>query len=169
MNPNRTFEVKEAIVPPTFPSHTDVERHLAKVRQLRAEVTAEVLASAYRAVARPLRAATARWTRWRQERQTYQALMHCSDRVLADIGIEREDVALIAKGIDPRAPTASHTLSGGWWQALRVRLDAAQRVRRDRRRVQRELMAYSNRELDDLGVRRADIPRIASGRLPDWA
>lgn len=169
MNPNRTFEVQGAIVPHPFPSHDDVERHLARARQLRAAATAEALASTFQAVARGLRATMARLARWQQRKQAYHALMRCSDRVLADIGIERDHIALIAQGIDPRTPGASNAASWGWWQAMRHRLEAVQRARQERRQVQRELMAYTNHELDDLGVRRSDIPLIASGRLPAWA
>jgi uncharacterized protein YjiS (DUF1127 family) len=98
--------------------------------------------------------------RWRQQRATREALMRCSDRVLADIGIEREQIPLVAKGIDP----AEHPLRDSgfrrWWTAARARVAAAWEARQERRRVYRELDAYSDRELDEMGLRRADIPVI---------
>ena len=37
-------------------------------------------------------------------------------------------------------------------------------VHRERRRLRRELMGHSDRELEQLGIARADIPRIARSR-----
>lgn len=37
-------------------------------------------------------------------------------------------------------------------------------VRREQRRIHRELMAHSDRELEELGIARADISRIASSK-----
>jgi uncharacterized protein YjiS (DUF1127 family) len=37
--------------------------------------------------------------------------------------------------------------------------------RRRAARTKRELMAYSDRELADMGLTRADIPRVARGQL----
>jgi uncharacterized protein YjiS (DUF1127 family) len=90
--------------------------------------------------------------------------MRCSDRVLADVGIAREDIPLIAKGLDPREH--HRTAPRGCWRELRNRLGAASHARQERRRVYRELMAYSDDELDHLGIRRADIPAIARSRVP---
>ena len=55
------------------------------------------------------------------------------------------------------------------WRDVRTRLEAARGMRRERRRVHRELAAYRDRELDELGVRRSDIPAIAAGRPTPWA
>lgn len=103
---------------------------------------------------------------WRARRETYQALMRCSDRILADMGIERDDIPLIARGIDPSQVADRRTLLGRWWQAVLERLTAASEAHRERARVREELMAYSDHELDDLGVRRTDIPVIARGGQP---
>jgi uncharacterized protein YjiS (DUF1127 family) len=113
-----------------------------------------------------VREGSARLAAWQRQRRTYEALMRCSDHLLADMGIEREHVALIARGIDPRQYDASKSGWRGWWHDLRARLDAASKARRERRRIYKELMAYRDHELDDLGIRRSDIPAIARGGLP---
>jgi uncharacterized protein YjiS (DUF1127 family) len=107
------------------------------------------------------RKGSARLDAWQQQRRTYAALMRCSDHLLADMGIEREHIALIARGIEPRRYDASRSGWRGWWHELRARLDAASAVRRERRRISRELMAYNDRDLDDLGIRRSEIPALA--------
>jgi uncharacterized protein YjiS (DUF1127 family) len=87
--------------------------------------------------------------RWYRQAATRSALMACSDRVLADIGIEREDISAIARASAGRS--RSETVN--WRDALSRRLEG--------RRVYRELMAYSDRELDELGIGRGEIDRIA--------
>src|SRR5262245_10144781 len=84
---------------------------------------------------------------WQRQRQTYEALVRRSDHLLADIGIEREHVGLIARGIDPRQHDASKSGWRGWWHGLRQHLDAARATRRERHRMSRELMAYNDRDL----------------------
>jgi uncharacterized protein YjiS (DUF1127 family) len=108
-----------------------------------------------------VRKGSARLAAWQQQRRTYETLMRCSDHLLADMGIEREHIALIARGIDPRQYHASNRGWRGWWHELRSRLDAVSAVRRERRRISRELMAYNDHDLDDLGIRRAEIPAMA--------
>jgi uncharacterized protein YjiS (DUF1127 family) len=82
---------------------------------------------------------------------------------LADIGIEREHIPLIARGIDPARHESRTEALWRWWAMARARLDAARAARRERVQVYRELMSYRDHELDDLGVRRPDITRIARG------
>jgi uncharacterized protein YjiS (DUF1127 family) len=108
-----------------------------------------------------VRKGSARLAAWQRQRRTYEALMRCSDHLLADMGIEREHVALIARGIDPRQYDAGKSGWRGWWHELRSRLDAASATRRERHRISRELMAYSDHDLDDLGIRRSEIPALA--------
>jgi uncharacterized protein YjiS (DUF1127 family) len=108
-----------------------------------------------------VRKGSARLAAWQRQRQTYEALMRCSDHLLADVGIEREHIALIASGIDPRQCDASQSGWRGWWHELRQHLDAASAARSERRRISRELMAYNDHDLDDLGIRRSEIPALA--------
>jgi uncharacterized protein YjiS (DUF1127 family) len=85
--------------------------------------------------------------RKREEQITEDVLMRLSDRSLADIGIAREDIPLIAKGLDPTDPNAAESVFARW-----------RRERREYQQVWRELMAHSEQELGDLGIRRCDIP-----------
>jgi uncharacterized protein YjiS (DUF1127 family) len=159
MNSERTLDNPGAWRVPTAAGYADA----ARARQRRAEGTAQILMRAGRGVIRPVRTVLGRLARWQERRRTYDALMRCSDRVLADIGIEREHIPLIAKGIDPSRHESAVAVAWRWWAAVRARVDAAAEARREQRRVYRELMAYQDRELDDLGVRRADIAGIARG------
>jgi len=96
---------------------------------------------------------------WLQQRRTERLLMACSDHVLSDIGIAREDIPLVARGQDPlQAPERS-----GWFANLRASLDEALAARRLWRRQQAELMAYSDEELADLGIARRDIRSVVRG------
>jgi uncharacterized protein YjiS (DUF1127 family) len=147
----------------TFGSASELEQDVARAQKLRAETAAAMVRSAFRATARLLRLCGAPVIRSRQRRETEPALMRCSDRTLADIGIAREHIPLVAKGVDPadyqlRAPALRR-----WWTAARARLDAAREPRRQRRRLYRELDAYNDRELEEIGLRRADIPAIVHG------
>jgi len=110
----------------------------------------------------------ARVHRWHCERQTRDALMNASDRVLADIGIEREDIPLIARGIEPGTHRPREGALARRWYTLLSRVDDARAARRERRRIERELEAYSDRELDDIGIHRRDISIIARS-APDKA
>jgi uncharacterized protein YjiS (DUF1127 family) len=168
-----TFEVGGTGRSPTFESYVDVERHIARAHRLRAEVTARMLAAAFSGTAGALRALGARVAKWQRQRRTYDILMRCSDRTLADIGIAREDIALVARGVDPgRDQRSTSFVTRGWsaaWAQLRAlpaRLDGARRAQREWRRAYGELMAYTDRELDELGIRRADIAAVVGGGRP---
>ena len=163
MDRKRTFENPNTETAPAFSSHAEIEHHVAQAQKLRAEATARMLSEAGRGVARLLRPSLAALVRWQQRRATRDALMHCSDRVLADIGIEREHIPLIARGIDAAEYQLRDPALRRWWHAARARLDAARQAGRERRRIYRELMAYSDRDLEEIGLRRADIPAIACG------
>ena len=104
-----TADVREAGRSPTFESYSDVERHIARANSLRAEVTAQMLAAAFRSTAGAL---CIRAARWQRQRRTYGVLMRCSDRTLADIGIAREDIALVARGSNQARTSGAPTSSG---------------------------------------------------------
>jgi uncharacterized protein YjiS (DUF1127 family) len=158
MNDENRFESAAAALP-TFQSASELGHLIARARQQRAEATAAMIGSAFRGMGRALRPVLAQVARWEQRRATCEALMRCSDRVLADIGIERAD-----KGIDPAEYQRRDPALRRWWTAARARLDAAHEARRQRRRLYRELDAYNDRELEEIGLRRADIPVIARGQ-----
>ena len=96
---------------------------------------------------------------WLQQRRTERLLTACSDRVLADIGIAREDIPLVARGQDPLQAQQSP----GWFARLRASLDEALAARRQWRRQQAELMAYSDQELADIGITRREIRSVVRG------
>jgi uncharacterized protein YjiS (DUF1127 family) len=160
MNYQHRFQLAEPGLAPTFQSPSELSHLVARARQQRAEATAAMIGSALRGIARALRPLLAQVVRWQRRRATRDVLMRCSDRVLADIGIEREDIPLVAKGIDPAEYQLRDPALRRWWTAARTRLDAARAARRERRRLYRELDAYSDRELEEIGVRRVDIPVI---------
>jgi uncharacterized protein YjiS (DUF1127 family) len=96
---------------------------------------------------------------WLEARRTERLLTACSDRTLADIGITREDIPLVARGRDPlEAPVAS-----GWFARLRAGFSEALAARRRWHREQAELMAYSDKELAELGIKRRDIGALVRG------
>ena len=160
MNHEFRFHPAPAGVPPTFQTAAELRHIVTGARQERAAATAAMIGSAFRGTGRALRHLLAQAVRWERRRATRAALMRCSDRVLADIGIAREHIPLVAKGVDPadhqlRAPALRR-----WWTTAHARLDAAREARRQRRRLHRELDAYNDRELEEIGLRRADIPAI---------
>jgi uncharacterized protein YjiS (DUF1127 family) len=163
MDRERTLDDPRTQTVLIFPSHEEINRYVARAQQLRAEATAQMLIAAGRRLSGALRPLLAGLARWQERRRTYDALMRCSDRVLADIGIAREDIPLIARGLEPSRHESGAYAMRPWWAAARACLEAAREARRERRRVYRELMTYRDHELDDLGVRRSDIANIARG------
>ena len=161
MNQEHRFELVDTGPLPTLPSPSESQPFAARARQQRANAAAAMIASASRSVTEAPGSLLTLAVRWQQQRATRDALMRCSDRVLADIGIEREHIPLVAKGVDPAEYELLDSASRPWWVAARARLAAALEARRERLRVYRELDAYTDRELDEIGVRRADIPVIA--------
>jgi uncharacterized protein YjiS (DUF1127 family) len=98
---------------------------------------------------------------WARRLRSKQKLARLSDRALADIGTTRADLPGFAKERDPwRSLTkeAALVLALG---ALIERAEGWYARRRRQARVYREMMAYSDRDLDELGVDRRDIPKIA--------
>lgn len=136
-----------------------IRSHAVRARKLQAEVMAATMVSAWRGLVRGLRASISWLAEQRRRMQTRDALMACSDRTLADIGIPRESIHLAARGIDLRDPTA--VSEAGLWPRFAASTRRFGLPGPEQRRVYRELMTYSDRELDDLGVRRTDIPAIA--------
>jgi uncharacterized protein YjiS (DUF1127 family) len=163
MNQESRFHLVKAGLPPTFQTPAELRHVITGARQERGEKTAEMVAAAFRGTARALRQLLAQAVRWERRRATRAALMRCSDRVLADVGIAREHIPLVAKGVDPAEYQLRDSALRRWWTAAHARLDAAREARRQRRRLYRELDAYNDRELEEIGLRRADIPTIVRG------
>ncbi len=82
--------------------------------------------------------------RWFQRGRNRYPLNQLSDRMLADIGFD------------------SHNLAA----QVNRGLNSQREARRQEARIYRELMAYTDAELDDIHVKRVDIPAIAHGDYP---
>ncbi len=141
-----------------YPTHTNT---LDEVEvPLQAEAMAEFLAKSWYALPRALPSLWSWLVRWNQRVQTREALEACSERTLADIGIPREHIALVAKGVDHRdlAALSQH----GWQPRMTQALQHLGLYRpAAERQVRRELQAYTDRELNEIGINRGDIPHIA--------
>lgn len=166
MNPKRFFKTGAADGPRIFPTRDQIKGELERRPQIHTEPSSASPASAARTVARSLHRLAAPLAVRQRRSDTSAILMRCSDRSLADIGIERRQIPLIARGINPRAPEAGQSALSRWWHGRRLRRDAIRLARRDRRRLHEELMAYEDRELDDIGIRRADITAVLRNRPP---
>jgi uncharacterized protein YjiS (DUF1127 family) len=156
MNQEHRFNLADTGLHPTGPGFFGEH-----ARQQRADAAAATIGSALRSMTGALGSLQTVVRRWQQRRATRDALMRCSDRVLADIGIAREHIPLVAKGIDPTERQLRDSTFRRWWTAAHARLAAAWQERLEQRRIYRELDAYTDRELDEIGLRRADIPVIA--------
>ena len=90
-------------------------------------------------------AASYRIWRWYQRTRTKAAFRHMSDRTLRDLGFEPE---------------------GNLNAQIDARVDSQHAAKDRARRVYRELMAYSDAELDDIGIKRVDNSTVARGEYP---
>jgi uncharacterized protein YjiS (DUF1127 family) len=136
-----------------------VRQHAARARQMQAEAMAASLAGAWQGLSRGIRASAQWLLEQRRRAATRRALIACSDRTLADIGIPREHIDLAAKGVDLGDPVA--VSEAGLWPRLAASIGRMHRRRREQLRIYRELTAYSDRDLEEIGVRRSDIAGIA--------
>ncbi len=83
--------------------------------------------------------------RWYRRARIKAAFQRLSDRILQDIGF------------DP---------NGDLNAQIDARIDSQQAEKERARQIYRELMAYTDAELDDIGIRRVDIGTIARGEYP---
>jgi uncharacterized protein YjiS (DUF1127 family) len=130
MNSNIDLGMRVAEPPRSSTSPVELRRQLEAARVLRAQVTASRLATGFRALGRPLRAPVAGAARWWRQRATATALMRCNDRVLADIGIERERIALVARGLDPRVEPSRTRRAWRRWPALPAHVEVLAAIQR---------------------------------------
>ena len=137
------------------PLDVRVRQHTMRARQMQAEAVAAMLAGAWPGLSRGIGSATRWLLERRRQARTKNALMACSDRTLADIGIPREHIHLAARGVDVRDPGALREAGLG------ARIWRMRDRRREQLRVYRELMGYSDRDLEEIGLRRSDIAGIA--------
>jgi uncharacterized protein YjiS (DUF1127 family) len=136
-----------------------IRSHVARAKTLRAEAVADTMVAVWQGLARGLRACVSWLALQRRRARTRNALMACSDRTLADIGIPRGSIDLAVRGVDLGDPLA--VSEAGLWPHVVASVSRTQERRRRQLRIRRELMAYSDRELEEIGLRRIDIPTIA--------
>jgi uncharacterized protein YjiS (DUF1127 family) len=130
MDLNSDAERRAGERPESLTGPAELRRHLEQARVLRAEATAAMLAADSRALARPLRRLASRPARWWRQRATAAALLRCSDRVLADIGIEREAIPLVARGLDPSLQAVEANPAWRRWPAMLAHLKVLAMIRR---------------------------------------
>ncbi len=142
-----------------------IEWHIAEGRRLRAEFIGSAARRLYSAIGRRLKAGTAGGEdgyrgrlerhfaalldavrRIRTRRRIQAALGRRNSRLLEDIGLSPKMLSARAAAIV--AEKRSQREEKKMWREIELQ-------------VRRELMAYSDRELDDIGISRVDIPRIA--------
>lgn len=98
---------------------------------------------------------------WLRTLRSKAELERLSDRALADIGTTRADLKGFARQHDSWRSLPKEAALVLAFGILIERAEAWYERRRRQARVYREMMAYSDRELDELGVDRRDIPKIA--------
>jgi uncharacterized protein YjiS (DUF1127 family) len=100
---------------------------------------------------------------WLEVQRTCHILNSQSDRQLADIGIRRTDILALARGLDPADPDAGRSLFGRFVaRTIRPAKNYLHELAHQRK-IRRELSAYRDDELTEIGIRRVDIPAIARG------
>ena len=163
MNQAHRFEQADAGLAPAL--HSPSKGHFAaRARQQRADAAAAMIAP-FRGMTGALRLVLARRSLETTARHR-DALMRCSDRVLAGIGIERRTSRWSRRGSIP--PSVSYGTAGsGVGGPQRMPAWSAWEERREQRRIYRELDAYTDRELDEIAARRHPCHRArAPGPAP---
>jgi uncharacterized protein YjiS (DUF1127 family) len=98
---------------------------------------------------------------WLRRRNTRHALRQLSDRELEDIGTTRAGIPLFARQGDPWQRLPGDAVLIVALGSLIERIESWRDRRRHQLQVYRELAAYSDRDLSELGLARRDIPKIA--------
>jgi len=143
----------------SFPTNDEIDVYVREAHRLRAEMTAAGLTAVLRTLAKPLRAVGGAIYRWNRRMQLKQMLMSRSDWLLADIGAKRDNIDAFLRGerLDSRPVEPPLDL----WRILPHQVEINRQARQERKRIEDELNAYTDSELDDIGIHRADIPEIA--------
>lgn len=151
--------VTSALPNSTFPTLDEIDVYVRRAQRLRAEVTVAGLSTVFKALVRPLRMIGGVMGSWQERTQLKQALMRRSDRLLTDIGVERDGIDVFLRGEKPDRHPVDPPFE--LRQGLLAQIERNRQVRLERKRIESELMAYKDSELDDIGIHRIDIPEIA--------
>ena len=137
------------------PRSVDVLTAVQTARRMRAQFTADLLRRGFSAFGRlsGVSALFSALARSQRKRRTLHELSLLSDRALADIGLQRDQIA--ATATEATAQTEAHR---SVWHMI------ADRIKREyrRRKTVAQLSAMSDRVLQDIGIERADIGKIAA-------
>lgn len=80
----------------------NIQDPIARAEAMRAQAVAQLTIGAIEGLASLVKGAYSRVSAHVQYRRNYNTLMAMTDRELDDIGITRGDVAMVARGFDPR-------------------------------------------------------------------
>lgn len=147
---------------PDYPTADEIRFHMARARTMRSEATSDALRWLGGRLWRGARPAVTAGRRWSDRWATTRGLMALSDRSLDDLGIRREAIPHLARGVDASGVDLERSWWRGRWQALAAGYEGWQERRRRRERLVRELSAYSDNDLAELQIPRVDIPRFAN-------
>ena len=148
--------------------------YTARARELQSEAIGNALGTAGRFLAETA-AGAYRWIADRtRKRQTIAQLSRLDDHMLADIGIDREQIPMIAQGLiapsgeAPRRTEAIGNALGVAGRFLAGTVAGAYRRTTDRIRKRQtiaQLSRLDDRVLADIGIDREQIPMIAQGLI----
>ncbi len=105
---------------------------------------------------------------WLRGLHTRHELTRLNDRALADIGTTRDELSRFARQSDPWRQLPRDGVPVLAFGALAERVGSWRNRRRQEAQTYRELMAYSDAELTDLGISRRDIGVIARSNGRAW-
>jgi len=130
-------------------SPDEINALVREAQQMRAAVIGNAIAGVIAAL-------VIRYRNWSEHRKTVYELQHLDDRMLADIGVTREQIAEIVDGTDETENR------GGFRAWFAAKILAPARRWRVKVRTSRELSALDDSMLRDIGIERGQIEGIAA-------
>jgi len=137
---------------PALARSTDVQALINEGRRLRAETLANLANKGFAVIGRAVRNSSL--SRARRRRQTIKQLQSLSDRMLDDIGLNRDQIDEVATLLAARPVAGAPHRATPFVQTL----IAKARNARLRRATIRELEQLPDRVLSDIGISRGQIP-----------
>lgn len=137
----------EAPIAFTAPSAAEIHAIVRQAQHMRAAAMGALIADL---VAIPV----LRFRAWSENRATVQELQRLDDRMLADIGVTRDQIAALVDGHDAAKPN-------GLVEALNDLIVEPLRRWRVRAQTRQELQALDDTMLRDIGIERGQIDGIA--------
>lgn len=128
-------------------SQAEIDSMILRAHQMRAAVIGA-------AIANTVASTVERYRAWRDSRETVLELQRLDDRMLADIGVTRDQIRTLVEGEQPAS-------AGGFGAFIQDVLVAPVRRWRIRSRTRQELGALDDAMLRDIGIERGQIEGIA--------